>query len=56
MAQNKWKAALLGLVVALASVAAAVPADARTHHRIIIIHHHHHHHHHHRVVNSGGYG
>jgi membrane protein YdbS with pleckstrin-like domain len=50
---NKWKAALLGLIVAVTTVAATVPADAR--HR----YHHwrwHTHHHHHHVARGGGYG
>ncbi len=54
MTSNKWKAALLGLIVALTTVAAAVPAEAR--HRYVHWRVHHYHHHHHHVARGGGYG
>jgi hypothetical protein len=53
MTSNKWKAALLGLLVA-ASTIAVTAADART--RYHWRWHVHHRHPHHRVVNTGGYG
>ena len=52
MHSNRLKSALLAALVAIATLAVAAPAEARTRWH----HHYYHHHHHHHMAHGGGYG